>query len=308
MTHSRSSKDIYTGVALAVLATLIWSGNFIISKGVSKQIGPVSLAFFRWFTATILITPLAWRKFRQEIPAVKANWKYLFWVSLCGITLFNTCIYFSGHYTSAINMALIGTTSSPIFATLFALLFLKEKITGFRLLGMLICISGILLLLSKGSLEVLAAFHFSKGDLWILSSGFVFAIYSTLVRKKPADISSINFLFVIFAMGVMMLFPMFLIELFVIGPPQFNNTLIGSILYLGAGASIVSFLSWNLSIQKLGAGRTVLFGNLTPIFSTFEAVLILHEKITTVHIISGALVISGLILANTIIKKKSLTQ
>ena len=305
MIANHPKKDIYTGVALAVLATLIWSGNFIISKGVSKQVGPISLAFFRWSTATILIAPLAWRKFTLELPVVKANRKYLFWVALCGITLFNTCIYFAGHFTSAINMALIGTTSSPIFATLFALIFLKEKISGFRLAGMIICITGILLLLSKGSWTVLAAFHFSKGDLWILASGFVFAIYSTLVRKKPAAISSINFLFVIFAAGVLMLFPLFLIELFVSGPPQFSYSLLGVILYLGAGASIISFLSWNISIQKLGAGRTVLFGNLTPIFSALEAVWILNEKITAIHLISGILVIAGLILANTVIKIKS---
>ena len=302
MISTHPKKDIYLGILLAVLATIIWSGNFIISRGVSKQIGPVSLAFFRWLAATVLLAPFAWKKFVAEKQVVKTNWKYLFWVSLTGITLFNTCVYVAGHFTTAINMALIGTTSSPIFATIFAAVFVKEKIGPFRLAGMLICIVGILILISHGSLQTLAAFRFSTGDLWVLAGAFAFAVYSTLVRKKPVAISSLNFLFVVFAAGVLMLFPFFLIELFVNDPIQWSLSLMGVILYLGAGASIISFLCWNIAIQKIGAGRTVLFGNLIPIFSALEAVWLLGEKITNIHIISGALVIAGLLLANTVTK------
>ena len=297
-------KDIYLGILLAVVATIIWSGNFIISRGVSNQIGPFSLAFFRWLMATLIIAPFAWKKFKLEKQQVKTNWKYLFWVSLCGITLFNTCVYVAGHYTSAINMALIGTTSSPIFATILAVIFLKEKPGSLRFLGMLICILGIFLLLSKGSVTTLATFQFSKGDLWVLSGAFAFAIYNILVRKKPALISSLNFLFVIFGAGVIMLFPFFLFEI-ITGPPiQWSISLLGVFFYLGAGTSVISFLCWNIALHKLGTGRTVLFGNLIPIFSTLEAVWLLNEKITNIHLVSGILVISGLIIANTISKVK----
>ncbi len=300
LTHTK--KDIYTGILLAVTAVIIWSGNFIISRSVNQQINPVSLAFFRWLTATVIITPLAWKKFIAEKKAIRANWKYLFWVSLTGIVLFNTCVYVAGHFTTAINMALIGTTSSPIFATIFAVIFLKEKLSAFRLVGILICITGILLLLSKGSWATLAAFHFSTGDLWILAGAFTFAVYSILVRKKPSAISSINFLFVAFAAGVLMLFPFFLIELSNSAPVQWSYSLLGSILYLGAGASVAAFLCWNIAIQKLGPGRTVLFGNLIPIFSALEALWLLNEKITMIHVISGILVVIGLIFANTTLR------
>lgn len=304
MTQIHPKKDIYIGISLAVLATIIWSGNFIISRGVNQQIGPVSLAFYRWLTATLIISPFAWNKYKVEKHIVKANLKYLGWVALTGIALFNTFLYVSGHYTTAINMALIGTTSSPIFATIMAVIFLKEKISGFRFAGILICIAGILLLLSKGSWQTLASFHFSTGDLWVLTAAFAFAVYNILVRKKPQEISPLNFLFVIFAMGALMLFPFYLAELFWGAPTHWSFSLFGAILYLGAGTSVIAFLSWNIALHKLGAGRTVLFGNLTPIFSTFEAVLFLGEEITRIHILSGILVIAGLLLANTIIKNK----
>ena len=291
-------KDQIVGICLAVLATMVWAGNFVISKGVSQLIGPITLAFFRWSLATIIITPIAWSSFKKEKQYIRENIKYLFWVSLSGIALFNTCIYVSGHFTSAINMALIGTTSSPIFATIFAVVFLKEKIIASRLIGLVLCIIGILILLSKGSFEKLLSLHFGIGDLWILAAGFCFAIYSVLVRKKPSTISSLHFLMLIFSMGALMLFPFFIIESWYLPKPHFTAPLIGSILYLGFGTSVVAFLCWNIALQKLGTSRTVLFGNLTPIFSTIEAVLILGEKFTPIHLVSGLMVIFGLVIAN----------
>lgn len=308
MTSTHPKKDIYTGIGLAVIATIIWSGNFIISRGVNQQIGPVSLAFYRWLTATIIITPFAWKQYQTERTTILENWKYLGWTAFTGIAIFNTFVYVAGHYTTAINMALIGTTSSPIFATIMAVLFLKEKMSTFRITGITLCIAGILLLLSKGSLEMLAAFHFSKGDLWILAGAFAFAVYNILVRKKPQGISSLNFLFVLFAAGTIMLFPFYLMELATGPATQWSLPLFSAILYLGLGTSVISFLCWNIALQKLGAGRTVLFGNLIPIFSVWEAVIFLGEKITTTHWISGGLVIAGLMIANAKYTRKQTTN
>lgn len=294
-----NQNQTYLGITLAVLAVIIWSGNFVVSRGVSTQIGPVSLAFYRWLTATVIIFPMARKKFLAERSQVRADARYLFWVSLSGIAVFNTCVYVAGHYTSAINLALIGTTSSPLFAIALAVFFLREKLGIFRILGIVFCVAGILLLLSKGHWETLAAFRFSTGDLWVLAGAFAFAVYNVLVRARKPNLSPINFLFVIFAMGTVMLFPMFIMECIWGAPVQWSWSLVAVLLYLGAGTSVIAFLCWNLALHKLGAGRTVLFGNLIPIFSTLEAVWLLGEKVTAIHLASGVLVIVGLVLANT---------
>lgn len=295
---SDDRKKIITGTVLAVIATIIWSGNFIIARGVYDKIPPVSLAFYRWMTATIILLPFAWSAFRKEFLFVKNHFWYFFWTSLTGVTLFNTCLYVAGHYTEAVNLALIGTTSSPIIATFLAAVFLKERISFLRILGMLICISGILFLLSKGSIDRLISFRFTTGDWWILSAAFCFAVYNTFVRKKPKTVSSLTFLFTTFLLGTLLLFPMYLVELNFVSVVTWNWNLSGIILYLGLGTSVISFLCWNAAIARLGSARTAIFGNLIPLFSTLEAVWLLHEQITRVHIISGLLLLAGLILAN----------
>ena len=298
MSKKIQSKDVYTGIVFAILATVIWSGNFIVARGVIHQIPPFSLAFYRWLTAAFIMLPLAIKKFRTEKSVVAANWKYFFWVSLTGITLFNTLIYIGGHYSPAINLALIGTTSSPVFAVLLAAIFLKDKIKPLRIFGMIICISGIIVLLSGGSLRRLINFHFSTGDLWVLGAAMAFAIYNTLVRKKPAGISAVSFLFTIFSFGSLLLLPFYTLEILNTDSISWDSSLVLIVIYLGLGASVICYLLWNGAIARLGSPRTALFGNLIPIFSTFEAVWILDEQITPIHLISGLLVVTGLIIAN----------
>lgn len=299
MVYSNTKSNFYKGVLLAIITTIIWSGNFIIARGVFKQIPPISLAFFRWSLASVFIFFIGIKHFRREWPAVWQNRKYLFWVAFSGITLFNTFIYVAGHYTSAINLALIGTTSSPVFAILISAIFLKEAITPLRILGLVLCISGILVLLSGGSLKSLLALRFSVGDVWILCSALAFAIYTVLVRRKPSSVSPQTFLFTIFITGSLLLLPGFVFEQLTQLPIQWNAQLAGSIFYLGAGASVIAYFCWNAAIARIGSVRTALFGNLIPVFSTLEAVWLLNEQVTIVHFYSGLLVIAGLIIANS---------
>jgi drug/metabolite transporter (DMT)-like permease len=291
-------KNISTGIGFAVLAVIIWSGNFIVARGVIRQIPPVSLAFFRWIIASVLIMPFAIRHFKKEWATVKQSWHYLLWVSLTGIALFNTFVYVGAHYTTAINLALIGTTSSPIFAIILARIFLKEKIGGLKLAGMILCIAGVVVLLSKGHLPNLVKFRFTAGDGWVLLAAFFFAVYNTLVRKKPAGISPVNYLFIAFSFGSLLLLPFYLWERSGTPAVQWDINLILMILYLALGTSVISYLCWNIAIAKLGSGRTALFGNLIPVFSSIEATFLLDEQFTGIHVVSMLLVFAGITIAN----------
>ena len=185
---------------------------------------------------------------------------------------------------------------------MLARIFLEDPVPLTRVIGMLICIAGILLLLSKGSIDILLSFSFTEGDWWMLAAALTFAIYNVCVRKKPSAMSSRNFLFTIFLIGTALLLPFYIYELKTKGGFEINTQNIGAIFYLGLGASVICFLLWNKSIAYLGAGRASLFGNLIPVFSTIEAVLFLNEKVSLIHLYSFILVIAGLIIANLQIK------
>jgi drug/metabolite transporter (DMT)-like permease len=298
METPQHQRQVLIGTGLAILATLIWSGNFVIARSVIKDIPPVTLAFYRWLTATFIILPFAWKYFFTELKFVRQRFWFFFLAAVTGVSMFNTFVYIAGHYSTAINMAILGTCTSPIISVILARIFLHEKITGLRITGILVCITGILLLLSKGSIQNLINFRFTNGDWWILAAALTFAIYNVMVKRRPSAMHPVNFLFVVFLLGTIILIPFYLYELNAMGGIEINFSNIFSILYLGLGASVICFLIWNKAIVALGAGRTALFGNLIPVFSSTEAVILLNEKITTIHIFSFILVVAGLVIAN----------
>ena len=113
----------------------------------------------------------------------------------------------------------------------------------------------------------------------------------------------VNFLFVIFLLGTIVLLPFYLYELKEQGGIAINTGNISAIIYLGLGASVICFLIWNKAIVALGSGRTALFGNLIPIFSSIEAVIILHEEFTWIYVVSMIVVFTGIVLANVQLKR-----
>jgi drug/metabolite transporter (DMT)-like permease len=298
MHDTHHQRQVFIGTSLAIFAVIIWSGNFIIARQVHETIPPVTLNFYRWLTATIILAPFAWKNFIAEFPVVKDNAGYFLFTAVMGVSLFNTFVYIAGHHSTAINMALIGTTTSPVISVILARIILHEKVTFLKVLGMLICIGGILLLLSRGSFEILFSLSFTKGDWWMLAAAFSFAVYNITAKKKPAQMSNVNFLFTVFLLGTLFVVPFYLYELKHSGGFAINRQSVFSIFYLGLGASVICFLFWNIAIAKLGAGRTALFGNLIPVFSSIGAVFLLHEKITSTHLVSFILVAAGLAITN----------
>jgi drug/metabolite transporter (DMT)-like permease len=266
------------------------------------------LAFLRWFFAALIIAPIAWNKFQQEKQLIWQHKGYFALTSFMGFTCYNVFLYIAGHYTTAINLALIGSVSAPIFAVVIAKLIFKEHIPFQRVIGLALCVIGIVTLIAQGSLQRLITFRFAIGDLWSLLGALTFAVYNNLTKYKPKGVSDLGFLFTGFTLGTTMLVPFVIAEHFIIPTNiPFNFTVVGSVAYLSIGCSVLSYLFWNRSIHLIGPSRTVLFGNLIPILSTIEAVVLLGEQFTSIHIISGIIVLAGLVIANITLRKKTIS-
>jgi len=290
------NKEHQIGAVLAILACIIWSGNFIVSRYAIHLIGPISLAFFRWSVATVCILPFAYKNFMKEWPIFKQNFSYFFWMGLVGFSIYNTLIYTAGHYTSAINMSLIGSVIHPIVATLLAAVIVNEKLHWKNISGITVGFMGIVLLISKGDINNILHFRFSAGDMWMVIAGICFGTYNVFVRKKPIGISNNSFLLYLFAIGAIILMPFSIYEMNYIQPIHFNSHLFWIILYVGIGNSTIAYFLWNSAIHKLGAGKTSLFGTLIPLLSSLEAVLILNEQFNIFQAISGLIIISGIVI------------
>lgn len=297
MSNELKTQSIFAGYLFAIGATAIWSGNFIVARGLSENIAPVSLAFYRWLVAVIVFTPFAAKALLHEWPIIKKHIIYFSITSFLGVTIFNTLIYFAGHTTTAMNLSLIAITF-PIFILLFSRFFFKEVITVKKGFGIIMVLIGVLFLITKGKISTLLSISFNIGDVWMLLASIIFAIYSLFLKNKPEGVSVKALQLATFILGLIFLFPFFLWEQTIVHQSFLNQATIPAILYIGVFASLCAFVLWNRAIIVLGPSRAGMVYYTLPLFSGFLGYLFLHETIRMIHFYSMILILSGIIVAN----------
>ncbi len=303
-TQDNASQQIIRGYLFALAATAIWSGNFIVARGLSEHIPPVSLAFYRWLTAVLVFTPFALKGLVREWVSVRKHLWYFSITSFLGVTCFNTFIYIAGHTTTATNLALIAI-SFPVFIILLGRIFFKEVVSPGKLFGVALVLLGVICLITRGELSSLKEISFTRGDLWMLAASVIFAVYSILLKNKPADISLFSLQFTCFILGLAFLLPFYLWEQIGIQDALLTWTTVPAILYVGIFASLTAFLFWNRAIVILGPSRAGMVYYTLPLFSGALGVLFLGETLSLIHLVSLLLIISGILFTNQADRRKN---
>ena len=297
MKTKTQNKQALSGYLFAIGATAIWSGNFILARGLNESIPPVTLAFLRWSVALITLLPFGLKSLIAEWGILKKKLPYLAITSLLGITTFNTLIYIAGHTTTALNMSLISITF-PIFVIILSRFFFKELITLNKSIGIILVMAGVLMLITKGHFSRLFNLSFAIGDIWMLSAAIIFAIYSILVKQKPKGISIWAFQLSTFILGLAFLFPFFIWEQATASAFEFKTEIILGILYLGIFAAFVAFILWNKAIEAIGPTKASMIYYILPLFSGILAFFFLEETVSLTHLYSAVLILAGILIAN----------
>ncbi len=294
----------FTGYLFAILATAIWSGNFVIARGLSDDISPISLAFWRWVVATVVFFPLAIKPLWKQRKEIRKHLPYLCITGLLGVTIFNTMLYYAGKTTTAINLSLLSITF-PIFIILISRAVFKETIGWKKTTGIAMVAFGVIFMITKGNLRTLLGLTFQVGDLWMIGGAFIFAVYSILLRKKPAELNIWSFQLATFLLGLLFLSPIYAWDYFQSPDVEYTTTTYLSIGYVGVFASLAAFVLWNKSILNIGPSEAGMVYYTLPIFSGALAYFILDEPIGWLHIMSAGFIFTGILIANAKRKKQT---
>ncbi|MFJ9851670.1 DMT family transporter [Streptomyces sp. NPDC101150] len=281
------------GLALALTATVIWSGNFVIARALHDTVPPVQTAFWRWIIALLAVAPLALPEVRRQWPAIRRHLGFLALAALLGVALFNTLIYQAGRSTSATNMAMIAA-ASPAMIALFARG--GEKLGARRIAGMVIALAGVVTLVGKGSPAAVLRLDLAPGDLWMVAATATFAGYSALLRRRPEEIGGLSFLFMTFALGAAMLAPAYGVSLALQGGFEPGAGTVGPLLYIGIFSSAVAYFTWNKAIALVGATRAGVVYYLQPVCVALLSFAALGEAVGAVQVVCMILIVAGVAL------------
>jgi drug/metabolite transporter (DMT)-like permease len=170
---------------LLTLAVFFWSGNFIVGRAVTGIVPPIALAFWRWTIALLLVLCFGMLELRHNAAALVASWRMLLVLAALGIAAFNTLVYVGLQKTTAVNALLLQSTM-PIVILAATLVLYGERPGVRQAVGVVISLAGVAVIASKGNWGTLTALTFNIGDLWVLAAVGAYAVYSALLRTRPA--------------------------------------------------------------------------------------------------------------------------
>ena len=288
---------------LLSIAAVCWAGNAIVGRLAAGHIPPVTLAFLRWGLGFLIILPVAWKHLRRDWPAIRAKLGLMISLSVFGIAGFNTLQYWALEHTQALNTLLLQSTG-PLFVACWSLVLFGIRLTAAQAVGIVVSLTGVLVILLRGDLTTITAIDFNKGDLIFLLSLLIFGLYSVMSLKRPA-IHDLSFTAFTFACGSAVLIPPVIFELLFRPAVQLNMTNLLTVIYVAIFPSTIAYLCYNRSVNLIGANRAAPFFHAVPVFGATMAIVFLGERPQAFHFIGFALVLTGIFVAS---RKSSATS
>jgi drug/metabolite transporter (DMT)-like permease len=287
-----------TAYIFLILATLFWSGNFIVGKAASLfEIPPFTLNFYRWIFAWLILAPFTIKEIIKKKDHILQNIKLILILGITSITIFNSIVYYSLNFTQVISGVLMISTI-PVMIIFFSWIFKIEKTNIYQILGVILSLIGVAIIVTKANIDLLINLNFNKGDLWMVVAMFSWAMYSALLRKKKFELSQLSLLEVIISAGLVLLIPAYLIEMYLGFKLNVNLPFILTLGYVVLFPGLASFICWIKGIGIIGSNRSGIFLHLMPIFSTVLAILIFKEKFMNFHLFGAFFIISGIFLSS----------
>ena len=281
-------------------ASLFWSGNFVIGRlaSVESLVSPLSLSFYRWVIAFIILTPFCFSKAFKELPLLKKQPGMIFLIILTGPTLFNTLVYLGLTATTVINALLIISTTPMLIILLNKLLY-RIDANRYQMIGIIISLLGVSYVITKGNYQNIFQSDFYYGDLFILLAVTSWALYSIFLKKNETGVSGFSFLYISFGLTVILLFPVYLFDIFIQGNYlKVSQQSLLAIGYTGIFPSIFSYICWNTGVALIGANKSGPYLHLMPVFGGILAFLVFQETLQIYHYVGIVSVIVGIIITN----------
>lgn len=286
-----------------LLGFAVFTGaTFNLAKFSVYYFSAASAAGWRFgIAAVLLFTILAiQKKLRWDI--VREYGRIYTILGIIGIFGFNSFFFLGMKYTTPLNGALIMATN-PLLTTILAYFLLKIPLTKRQIIGIIFALTGVLLVLTQGSWEIIKTLSISKGDFFILIGNLCWALYGVLGRKYLSQSSSMETTTYTMIIGALCLI---VLSVFSPSPLPISNVTIaawGAILFMAIFTSVLGYLWWNKGMETIGAGNTSLFFNLVPIV-TMVFSIITGTPVTIVQICGTMLVILGVLTSTGLMQFK----
>lgn len=293
MLNNKSQQPLFFVYLALLSAAFFWGSSFPATKIVLQGFTPVAYVFLRFVGASIIFALLMLRRFRRLPRKVH--------IKLLLMAFFQPTLYFlfesAGlQFTSASSASMI-IAGIPGVVALLAGFFLKERLSTRQWAGVLLSIAGVILLAGFDDNPTYSGSSLLGNGLVILAA-LSASMYMIVARHLSANLSAVELTFYQVFYGMVLLAPVFLIQISEVSWVRISLPAVGALTFLIIGATLVAFLAYNFALTRIDASRAAVFLNGVPLASILVSWIILGERLGLLQIAGGIIVISGVTLTN----------
>ena len=278
------------------------ASNLIVARGGTEFIPPISLAFWRWFFCFIILLPFAIVYLKNNFKDYKKELFKLFILGFLGCGICGAFPFLAGKTTTIVNMGII-YSSSPIFIIVISSIFFKEKLSLSQLVGIFVCLIGVILIIIKANLSLLINLKFTTGDLWMLGASIGWALYTIYIFYWKSKLPLFQRFTLISRFGAISLMPFFILESLFVSKTNYDLNFIAWVLFAALSPSIIAFLLFNFVNRKLGASITGSVLYLYTVYGAIYGFFFFNEKLEIYHLIGSIMVFVGIFLVKNNVQK-----
>jgi len=299
MKPSTTKNNNFFPYILLFVQPIFMATNIIVARGGVEYVPPISLAFWRWFFVFLILLPFFYSEIYKKKKFLKKEFYKLFFLGLMGCGVCGAFPFIAGMSTTMANMGII-YTSSPVFIIILSVFLFREKIGANRIIGLIICLVGVITIITKGNINYLIDFRFTSGDFWMLGAAIGWALYSIYLLNWKSKFSLMGRFTLIAFFGFISLFPFYILEESLFFDTKFNSTFLAWVLFAAISPGIIAFSLYTKVQRYLGASLTGFTLYLFAVYGAIFGIILFEEMLMPFHYYGGALVFAGVYIARKI--------
>ncbi|MDI6710682.1 MAG: DMT family transporter [Bacillota bacterium] len=282
---------------LLIAAPAMWGGAFVAAKYLVLELHPTAAAAVRFIISFLFLLPFFLRiEGRRALPA-RRDLPVLLLLGASGVFAYNALFFYGMQWAAATDGSLV-VASSPMLTVVLSVLFLRERFIWPQAAGLVLCLAGVTVIITKGSPDTLLGWQVNHGDILLLGCAASWAVYSVAGKVAMRRLSALASTTFSNGLGALMLIACAI-------PSLHWDSLVGlsargwtSLLFLAVFASGIAFVFWLAGVRAIGAARSAVFVNLAPVSSALLGVLMLGERLAFFHLAGAVLVLMGVYLVS----------
>ena len=290
------------GVHLRLLGmALLWGASWPAGRTLAQAMPPLAGSAWRFSLAVVLL--LAWLRWHLGgWPQLsRRQWLGLLAAGTVGVFGYSAFFMLALKNVEASRAAVVVTTN-PVFTTLLAAWWFKERFNARIGLGLALAVVGAATVLTHGAPWKVLAGDIGRGEWLLLGCVATWSAYALMGKRLMVGIDSLTATAVTATIGCLLLWvAAFVFE----GPAAVRRAMIGlspaawaSLVFLAVGATVLAYAWFYRGIEVLGAGVASSYISLVPVFGVASSVLLLGERLDASLLVGGALAIVGVVVAN----------